>query len=290
MRGRWRGRRGAALVVAGSLAITGVSVGMARATSSLDEALASRRFLGRQLVMLHHRLHDRRVQIQKQIDALEAQLPGKLRTAKGDAAKVSRSMRKRQHLKLLALKQHQRDVIRAIKAQKAGIRQRQNEVADWIDTYGIFSYCPVAGPLQVADNFGVIVDLPGVPVHIHQGDDIMAPTGTPIVAPFDGTAVATSSELGGLAVEVYGRRGARVQRPPVCLRKLGPVKAGTIIGYVGSTGDATAPHDHFEWHPNDGPRRAIPTTVPEPPSAEARAVRPCDRRPGLTPRPRRPSA
>lgn len=225
---------------------------MARATSSLDEALASRRFLGRQLETLHHRLHVRRLHIQAQIDAVEAQLPHTVRTARGDTTKTARALRARHHKKLVSLRTHLKEVIAAIKEQKAAIRERKNALADWIDTYGIFQYCPVGGTPQVADNFGVTVDLPDVPVHIHQGDDISAPTGTPIVAPFDGVAVATSSDLGGMSVDVMGDQGHVYNAHLSSYGQLGPVTAGTIIGYVGSTGDATGPHDHFEWHPGDG--------------------------------------
>ena len=35
---------------------------------------------------------------------------------------------------------------------------------------------------------------------------------------------------------------------------LGYVSGGTVIGYVGATGDARTTHDRFEWHPWNIPR------------------------------------
>ena len=253
MRGKWWGRRGAVLILTGSLAVTGLSVGMARATSSLDDALSSRRFLTRQLVMLHHTFHERRVAILAKIKAVKSQRPQRARTARGEGVQALRTLRRVRHAKLLALRQQQRDLSASIKARKATLRSRRAQLADWIATYGIFRYCPVAGTPQVADNFGVVGNLPGVPVHIHQGDDITAPTGTPIVAPFDGVAVATPNDLGGMAVDVMGDAGHVYNAHLSSYGQLGPVTAGTIVGYVGSTGDATGPHDHFEWHPGNGP-------------------------------------
>jgi hypothetical protein len=123
---------------------------------------------------------------------------------------------------------------------------------DWLDTVGIFRACPVPALGSIANNFGVIVRLPHVPVHVHQGNDIAAPTWSPIVAPFDGYAWSSSSQLGGLNVSVRGDRGYVFNAHLSALGNLGYVHAGEVIGYVGATGDATGPHDHFEWHPWGG--------------------------------------
>lgn len=132
------------------------------------------------------------------------------------------------------------------------LRSRRASIGAWIDTWGIFERCPIRGWHSIADNFGATVRLPGVPVHRHMGNDIAAYSGTPIVAPFDGYASASSSELGGLEVRVEGARGYVYNAHLSSYGTLGSVRAGTVIGYVGATGDATAPHDHLEWHPYDG--------------------------------------
>jgi hypothetical protein len=129
---------------------------------------------------------------------------------------------------------------------------RRTAVIEWLETWGIFRECPLRGPHQIADNFGITVRLPGVPVHRHMGNDVSAGTGTPIVAPFDGYASGSQGELGGMEVRVHGDRGYIYNAHLSAFGSLGYVRAGDVVGYVGSTGDATGPHDHVEWHPNDG--------------------------------------
>jgi murein DD-endopeptidase MepM/ murein hydrolase activator NlpD len=162
------------------------------------------------------------------------------------------------HLKRLLRHDRWVAIVHVHRSRRAAHRQlqllatRRASVQAWIDTWGIFEVCPIQGWNDVADNFGITVRLPGVPVHRHTGNDILALSGTPIVAPFDGYASASRGWLGGMEVRVHGARGYVYNAHLSRYGTLGDVHAGDVIGYVGSTGDATTPHDHFEWHPNDG--------------------------------------
>ncbi len=114
----------------------------------------------------------------------------------------------------------------------------------------VLQICPVDPPRHYTSSFGD----PRSGGRSHQGNDIMAPYGTPIRAPFPGVATTSSSYLGGLGVYIHGEKGFVFNAHLSRFGKLGSVKAGDIIGYVGNTGNAryTSPHNHFEWHPGNG--------------------------------------
>jgi murein DD-endopeptidase MepM/ murein hydrolase activator NlpD len=137
----------------------------------------------------------------------------------------------------------------------AQLQQHQEEVLYQISRIHPFALCPVQGPHAIADGFGIWVHRSEARGgdHVHQGDDISAPMGTPIVAPFDGTAVTSPNKMGGLAVKVFGKYGYVYNAHLSSYGKLGAVSKGDVIGYVGATGNAGGPHDHFEWHPGNGP-------------------------------------
>jgi murein DD-endopeptidase MepM/ murein hydrolase activator NlpD len=118
---------------------------------------------------------------------------------------------------------------------------------------GPFFWCPVDAPRTYIDDFG----FPRVG-HTHQGNDIFAPSGTPIRAPFNGIAREGSGGLGGLYVYVDADANADYVYNAHLSRFAGVsgqhVTKGQIVGYVGQTGNAasTPPHNHFEYHPGGG--------------------------------------
>jgi len=135
------------------------------------------------------------------------------------------------------------------------LQQHKTAVLYEISRIRPFAVCPVHGPHAVADDFGIWVHHPKDEGgdHIHQGNDISAPLGTPIVAPFDGIAAVATNKIGGLAVKVFGQFGYVYNAHLSRFGTLGSVTKGTVVGYVGATGNAGGPHDHFEWHPGGGP-------------------------------------
>jgi murein DD-endopeptidase MepM/ murein hydrolase activator NlpD len=110
---------------------------------------------------------------------------------------------------------------------------------------------PVAGPHGYggADaRFGT-----GRVGHSHQGQDLTAAAGTPIVAPVAGTITVTSyqAHAAGYYVVEQANDGrsfffAHCQKGSFGVEAGETVSAGAPICNVGSTGDASGPHLHFE--------------------------------------------
>jgi hypothetical protein len=87
---------------------------------------------------------------------------------------------------------------------------------------------------------------------LHEGVDISADSGVPVVAVADGVVVEAGTK-GGYGRFVAVRHAERLTTYYAHLGSIGPdvkpgvaVKAGTQIGRIGSTGTSTGPHLHFE--------------------------------------------
>lgn len=85
----------------------------------------------------------------------------------------------------------------------------------------------------------------------HAGTDMLAGRGTPIVAPVAGTVKFDSSSRGGLSFYLDTPGGLQIFGAHLeSFGAAGRVEPGTVIGYVGDSGNAKGtPHLHIEVHP-----------------------------------------
>jgi murein DD-endopeptidase MepM/ murein hydrolase activator NlpD len=114
---------------------------------------------------------------------------------------------------------------------------------------------PVAaeGQPTFTDDFGVVRPTG----RRHQGNDIFAAEGTPIVAVDDGALRFAEDPIGGHAFYLAADDGTVYYGAHLSAYEgTSPRRAvaGEVLGYVGHTGNAatTAPHLHFEVHPSGG--------------------------------------
>jgi murein DD-endopeptidase MepM/ murein hydrolase activator NlpD len=89
---------------------------------------------------------------------------------------------------------------------------------------------------------------------VHNAIDIMAPVGAPVVAVADGEIVKFfDSKLGGITIYQYSADKkyvyyyAHLQKRADNLQEKTFVKQGTLLGYVGDTGNAGAGNYHLHF-------------------------------------------
>jgi murein DD-endopeptidase MepM/ murein hydrolase activator NlpD len=113
--------------------------------------------------------------------------------------------------------------------------------------------CPIDGPNSFIDSWG----FPRSGGRSHEGTDMMAAFGTPVVAIADGTITYVGvGETAGNWIRLTSNEGDAYwyMHNKENLASVGKVRAGELIATVGDTGNAIGgpPHVHFEYHPGDG--------------------------------------
>jgi murein DD-endopeptidase MepM/ murein hydrolase activator NlpD len=110
---------------------------------------------------------------------------------------------------------------------------------------------PLLNPAPITSRFGWRTHPLTGARRFHAGVDIGAPTGAPVVASVSGTVISAGWNGGyGKAVVVEQPSGVRQtlygHLSEISVQTGQSIEQGTVLGLVGSTGQSTGPHLHYE--------------------------------------------
>jgi murein DD-endopeptidase MepM/ murein hydrolase activator NlpD len=167
------------------------------------------------------------------------------------------------------------DIVIISRAPEASPARRLNTSKAGATPSNVPSIWPVFGPLRSgvgmrSNPFG------GSSIEYHKGQDIAAPTGTPVNATADGVIVIAGWVKGygnGIYID-HGNgistRYGHLSRIDVVVGQI--IKQGQHLGLVGSTGRSTGPHLHYEVRINGQPTNPLNYLPPPPPAPLAHAA------------------
>lgn len=168
------------------------------------------------------------------------------------ARQYSFNSRQNEYLALMSEPENQSLWAELLGGYTSGGGQIMNPDADWVGT-GIFQW-PLPQSYTITSWFGYREDPFTGEIAYHSGTDIAAPEGTPILAAADGTvtiANAIDSWGGGYGYHIKVNHNDTFDTlyahcSSICVTVGQEVKQGEVIGYVGTTGNSTGNHLHFE--------------------------------------------
>jgi murein DD-endopeptidase MepM/ murein hydrolase activator NlpD len=163
---------------------------------------------------------------------------------------------KKQDEALKAMHQELAQLKKVASKQEASL---QTLIEYFEDKRSLDAATPSVWPIHgwVTSPFGTRVSPLTGKIQFHEGIDIAAQIGTPVVAPADGMVIKAGFEAGyGNMVELshgYGLKTVYGHNSRLNVKPGQHVKRGDIIAYVGDTGSSTGPHLHYEVRSNGLP-------------------------------------
>ena len=160
--------------------------------------------------------------------------------------------RQNEYLALMSEPENQSLWAELLGGYTSGGGQIVNPNTDWVGT-SIFQW-PLPQSYTITSWFGYREDPFTGEIAYHSGTDIAAPEGTPILAAADGPvtiANAIDSWGGGYGYHIKVKHNDTYDTlyahcSSICVTVGQEVKQGEVIGYVGTTGNSTGNHLHFE--------------------------------------------
>jgi len=158
-----------------------------------------------------------------------------------------------------ALKEMHQELIQLQGAAANQETSLQTLIEYFEDKRSLYASTPALWPVRgwVNSPFGTRISPFTGKIQFHEGLDIAAEIGTPVVAPADGVVIKAGFETGyGNVVELshgYGLKTVFGHNSRLNVKAGQHVKRGDIISYSGDTGSSTGPHLHYEVRLNGLP-------------------------------------